>query len=513
MKKCRIIKVLVICTLVLNCMLLSCVSFSGGTETGDARVSGVLYNSGGSLAKHATVKVFRWKSSPLDNDVMYATAMTDINGVYGFDSLPSDTYNILGSGDSGLSYLDSIVVNANDSHTQLPPDTLKPAGSIHGKITLETGDDPRTVQILFMGTDTWVRPDDSSGSFTVSNLAEGSYRIRIIDTLNNYQPKDTVLAVTAGKENPLPNPLSLVSTRIISIAAASTHSFFLKADSTLWACGWNHSGQLGVEQTDSTFAYIISTPVQVMAHVQSMDVGVSDEGQYAHSLILKTDNTLWACGYNGDGQFGNGTTNFRTTPVQVMADVKSMAVGELSHSLILKTDATLWACGNNMLGQLGDGTTNSHSIPVQVMNDVKSIDAGYLYSLILKADNTLWACGYNGDGRRGDGTTFTRSPPVQVMTDVKSMAMGFSHSLILKNDNTLWACGNNNSGQLGDGTTNSHSIPVQVMTDVKSMAAGGSHSLILKIDNTLLACGNNSSGQLGDGTTTSSVAPKIIILP
>src|SRR5512136_810074 len=94
--------------LVLNCMLLSCISLNGGgTETGEARVVGELYNPHGSRAAHATVKITRWNRSPRDNDVIYAMTVTDTNGVYRFDSLPSDTFNILGSGDSGLSYLDS----------------------------------------------------------------------------------------------------------------------------------------------------------------------------------------------------------------------------------------------------------------------------------------------------------------------------------------------------------------------------------------------------------------------
>jgi len=42
-----------------------------------------------------------------------------------------------------------------------------------------------------------------------------------------------------------------------------------------------------------------------------------------------------------------------------------LAAGEL-HSLALKSDDTVWAWGWNELGQLGDGTDTNRSTPVQV---------------------------------------------------------------------------------------------------------------------------------------------------
>ena len=36
----------------------------------------------------------------------------------------------------------------------------------------------------------------------------------------------------------------------------------------------------------------------------------------SHSLGIKSDGTLWAWGYNGKGQLGDGTTAEKTSPVQ-----------------------------------------------------------------------------------------------------------------------------------------------------------------------------------------------------
>ena len=46
-----------------------------------------------------------------------------------------------------------------------------------------------------------------------------------------------------------------------------------------------------------------------------------------HSLVLKNDGTLWGCGYNGYGQLGLGDTNNKTTFTEITTntdDIKSL---------------------------------------------------------------------------------------------------------------------------------------------------------------------------------------------
>jgi len=290
-----------------------------------------------------------------------------------------------------------------------------------------------------------------------------------------------------------------------SVAAGNGHSLILKTDGTLWACGDNTFGQLGDGTTTKR-----STPKFVMDHVQSMAAG------WWHSLILKTDGTLWACGDNSYGQLGDGTNIQHLTPVQItsISNIQRVVVGAY-HSLILKSDGTLYACGDNSSGQLGDGTTTNRSTPVQVstINNVLSVAAGMYHSLILESNGTLWSFGSNESGELGDSTTMDRSLPKQVMSNVQSMAAGTGgfFSLFLKSNGTVWACGDNYNGQLGDSTVTSHSIPIQVISNVQSVAAGAGHSVFLMSNGTLLACGDNSSGQLGNGTTNSTSIPMQMI--
>jgi alpha-tubulin suppressor-like RCC1 family protein len=281
----------------------------------------------------------------------------------------------------------------------------------------------------------------------------------------------------------------------VQIGAGLYHSLYLKNDSSLWACGFNFLGQLG----DGTNTSRIS-PIQITTSVEAISTGGS------HSLILKGDSSLWACGNNYSGQLGDGTTTNRNTPVRVTNYIKGIAAGG-NHSLILRSDGLSSAFGNNSYGQLGDGTTTNRNTMVPIMNNVKAISAGSMHSLFLKNDGTVWACGFNSYGQLGDGTTTNRTTPVQILTNVLAIAGGLYHSLILKNDGTVWACGFNSYGQLGDGTFTSRNTPVLIMNNVKAISAGNWHSLFLKNDGTVWACGDNSYGQLGDGTTISHNAP------
>ena len=72
----------------------------------------------------------------------------------------------------------------------------------------------------------------------------------------------------------------------------------------------------------------------------------------------------------------------------------AVAAGQY-HTLALKNDGTVWACGDNSYGQLGDGTTTQRLTPVQVssLTGITEVAGGYFHSLFLKNDSTVWACG------------------------------------------------------------------------------------------------------------------------
>lgn len=271
---------------------------------------------------------------------------------------------------------------------------------------------------------------------------------------------------------------------VFTVAASSDHALFLTKDGDVWACGYNYEGQLGDGTNTSRNA-----PVKVMSGVQAISAG----GQ--HSLFLKMDGSVWASGSNNYGQLGNGTTTARSIPVQVMTGVRAISAGG-QHSLFLKNDGGIWACGENFWGELGDGTVIDRLTPVQVMTSGRAIAAGISHSLFLKNDGSVWASGYGVFGDGDLGNLIMREVPVKVITGVEGISAGAGHSLFQKTDRTVWSLGSNHVGQLGDGTMTDRNAPVMVMAGVAEIKAGSSNSLFLKSDGSFWGCGSNELGQL-----------------
>ena len=164
--------------------------------------------------------------------------------------------------------------------------------------------------------------------------------------------------------------------------------------------------------------------------------------------------------------------------------MKQVACGTL-HTAAIKTDGTLWTCGYNIVGQLGDGTTGRKSSPVTTAGggtNWKQVSCGYWHTAAIKTDGTLWTCGYNGNGQLGDGTTVNKTSPVTTAgggTNWKQVASGYYHTAAIKTDGTLWTCGYNSFGQLSDGTTVNKSSPVTTVaggTNWKQVACGTWHT-------------------------------------
>ncbi|MDY3777872.1 MAG: hypothetical protein SOZ53_03325 [Candidatus Onthovivens sp.] len=259
---------------------------------------------------------------------------------------------------------------------------------------------------------------------------------------------------------------------IKSVYCGGDHTLILKNDGTLWGCGRNEYGQLGLGDTTNRTAFIqIATNTDDIKSVYC--------GGY-HTFILKNDGTLWGCGRNYEGQLGLGDTTDRTTFTQITTnadDIKSVYCGGY-HTFILKNDDTLWGCGYNGHGNLGSGDTTNKNTFTQITtnaNDIKEICCGYNHTFILKNDGTLWGCGLNAHGQLGLGDTTHRYAFTQVTTNtnnIKEIYCGDCYTLILKNDGTLWGCGYNGYGNLGSGDTTNRTTFTQVTTntdDVKSL--------------------------------------------
>jgi hypothetical protein len=192
-------------------LFIGCETVDGTGSSTQSGITGKIYNDDGTPANNATISIIASgyipsisgfkKSAPLDSFV------TDDSGVYFIRWLPPGTYNIFGKKADCLSYQDSVMIDS--STTTIENDTLRKSGSISGIVRLQPNDDSRTVLILIYGCNTFTYPEDFTGHFSISDLAEGNYHIKVLTTIQGYTPKDTVITIVSGKNSTLQDTMQL----------------------------------------------------------------------------------------------------------------------------------------------------------------------------------------------------------------------------------------------------------------------------------------------------------------
>jgi alpha-tubulin suppressor-like RCC1 family protein len=295
--------------------------------------------------------------------------------------------------------------------------------------------------------------------------------------------------------------------RVIQISGSAGHTLFVKSDSTLWACGDDYYGELCDDgSTDQ------HTPIKVANNVISAAAG--GNGTYGgFSLYLTSNGNLYGCGANDHGQLGTGSTGTQPGVTLIATGVRTIAAG-VSHTLFIKTDGTVWGCGSNSYGELGNSSTKDTAKPVEIAQNGQSVAAGQDFSLLLSTTGTLYAFGSNQDGQLGNGTTSYNADSVMTpisISNVESIAASYQQSFAIKSDGTVWAWGFDYAGQLGTGGNAgaANPTPVQMfnVSNAAAVSSGDTHTLIVTNAQALWATGDDGEGELCDGTITMERSP------
>jgi alpha-tubulin suppressor-like RCC1 family protein len=308
------------------------------------------------------------------------------------------------------------------------------------------------------------------------------------------------------------------------IGGTSTNLYFIKylesGGSSLWAAGSNGTnGSLG---QNTKVPANRSVPLQIGSGPLNQWYAVA-QTQGLHGYAIKADGTLWAWGYNLQGQLGLNDRISRSSPVQVGSSSNwtilmsggGTNTGLMSGAINSLGQLFVWGFDGGF-GQLGLGTTGvSRSNPTQLPGSWISISGGAGTTYAINSVGKLFSWGSSGQNAAGsgfafgDGITSNRSSPVQVGNSSWSQVTASGgNTLLIRSDRTLWSWGDNTNGQVGDNTSISRSLPVQIgVSSWNFVHSSADACYAIRLDFKLFSWGLNSSGQLGLGDTLNRSSP------
>jgi alpha-tubulin suppressor-like RCC1 family protein len=390
-----------------------------------------------------------------------------------------------------------------------------PTGTISlSDVNIELGRSA-TAQINMNDADVRTLAGVPSGAISMNDLRGKSFINNIIYAWGNNQHG----RLGTNNLTSYSSPVTVVGgiTDWTQVSAGNDFSLALRGNGTLWSWGTNYWGSLG---TNNLTSY--SSPVSVVG-------GFTDWTQVSagrHSAGVRSNGSLWTWGNGTNGALGNNGTTNQSSPVTVaggFTDWTQVSCASAPWTVARRSNGTLWAWGFNSNGQLGDNTQISKSSPVSVVGgftDWTQASAGYDHCLGVRSNGTVWAWGSNSLGAVGDNTfTARRTSPFAVVggfTDWTSVSAGQRFSVARRSGGSLWGWGA--GGLTGDGTSSSRRSPVAVaggFTDWNNFPAGeggtGNSTGLTRSNGTIWTWGFGSNGMLGDGAALFRNSPVSVI--
>lgn len=335
------------------------------------------------------------------------------------------------------------------------------------------------------------------------------------------------------------NPCMEEETMPAVVACGSRHSTCISRRGELFSWGLNKNGELGQGRWSNLE---VSSPMQCpLFQVRIVSVACG----HSHTLAIGESGSLWSCGANDFGQLGLGNQidSPRLQMVQSIPSAKivSAAAGS-KHSVALASDGSLFTWGNGSRGQLGHAQLQQQAVDAEVPillnlplkiarldplllsadNRITAISAGANHTMALTVGGSIMAFGGNESGCLGLGDFNDHWKPTKVplasegeertCLRVIQLACGANHSVALVSKQgraEVRTAGCNKWGQLGlgDHVNQCRFSPILSLSKVSAVQAGDEHCAAVTEEGGFYTWGRGDSGQLGHGDARNRTRP------
>eukprot|EP01083_Nonionella_stella_P211464 764569_1 len=209
---------------------------------------------------------------------------------------------------------------------------------------------------------------DSGAVYTWGSTANGRLGHGPLSTNQSTQVPDLVMSPTRVE--------GLSDVVVTELACGWNHCAVITNSGALytWGCGLQGRLGLGADVSDRWTPELVTCASDPIVRVAC---------GYQHTLLIDVSGSVYACGSNSLGQLGIGDELSASTPSKVCCSEDEMfqavflSCGAFHSSVITATgDVFMW--GDNSCGQLGDGTTRSVDVPT-ILSLLSGLDTSLVY--------------------------------------------------------------------------------------------------------------------------------------
>ena len=192
----------------------------------------------------------------------------------------------------------------------------------------------------------------------------------------------------------------------------------------IYVWGSNAFGELGIGNTTAHQLFPLKCQGKWPGNVVDIKCGSH------HTLVLTSNQEVFSCGRNSEGQLGVSINNYFSASLQKIENLPEITRIECgnSHSLCIDYNNSLYVFGNNEFGQLGLGSTDYKDeqkieLPLKhpILSSIIDISKGGNQVFVKTTENKIFGFGKNSDFQLGIKTGYTQNIPIQLVQGNESI--------------------------------------------------------------------------------------------